>query len=155
MSAGVQSGMYDAVLVGTDGSDDATLAIDHAIAIATQFEIPVHGLSVVETRTAYDTAIVDPEAVRARLRSQAEDALSQVTEATRGTDCSVVLEVREGIPHQEICTYADEHDISLIVMGSSGRSSFKEILLGSTVDAVVRLSDVPVLVVGEPSRPNF
>lgn len=42
---------------------------------------------------------------------------------------------------------AKKHDIDLIVMGSHGASGFKEMFIGSNTEKVVRLSDVPVLVI--------
>ncbi|WP_248724270.1 universal stress protein [Seonamhaeicola sp. ML3] len=40
-----------------------------------------------------------------------------------------------------------KHDIDLIVMGSHGISGFRELLIGSNTEKVVRTSEVPVLVI--------
>jgi nucleotide-binding universal stress UspA family protein len=42
---------------------------------------------------------------------------------------------------------ADEHDASLGVLGSHGRTGFAHVLMGSVADAVARHSDRPVLIV--------
>ncbi len=55
--------------------------------------------------------------------------------------------VRRGIPHQEIIKAAEEENVSLIVMGSTGKSMLGEILLGSTSENVIRNSKKPVLVI--------
>jgi len=47
-----------------------------------------------------------------------------------------------------------KHDIDLIVMGSHGTNSFKEMLIGSNTEKVVRTSEVPVLVI-KKEHPAF
>lgn len=142
--------MYDRILVATDGSADAGRAVDHAIDLARQYGAQLHGLYVIETRTAYDNAIVEPEVVHRHLREEGEDALEAIeTDAAGTTD--VVSSIEEGVPAEEIIAYSDEHGIDLIVMGAKGKSAFRTILLGSTTEAVVR-SGLPVLIVGERER---
>lgn len=45
---------------------------------------------------------------------------------------------------------ADEHDASLVVMGSHGRTGIGMVLLGSVAAAVARHTDRPVLIVHSP-----
>lgn len=59
--------------------------------------------------------------------------------------------LRHGIPFKEALVVADEMDVSLIMLGSQGRSAVKEMLAGSTFENVARLSRQPVLVV-RPQR---
>jgi nucleotide-binding universal stress UspA family protein len=55
--------------------------------------------------------------------------------------------LRHGIPFKETLALANEMDVSLIVIGSQGRSAVREMLSGSTLDNVARLSRQAVLVV--------
>lgn len=55
--------------------------------------------------------------------------------------------LRHGIPFRETLQVAEEMDAYLIVLGSHGRSAVREMLSGSTLDNVVRLSRQPVLVI--------
>lgn len=55
--------------------------------------------------------------------------------------------LRHGIPFKEALAVADERNVSLIVLGSQGRSAVREMLAGSTFENVARLSRRPVLVV--------
>ncbi|RQG92534.1 universal stress protein [Natrarchaeobius chitinivorans] len=141
--------MYDSILVATDGSDAATDAVDHAVELAGQFDVPLSGVAVLESRTDYDNAIVDPEETRRRQREQAERALSDLETRAEAVDVPVETTIRTGVPHEEILAAAEERDASAVVVGSRGRSSFTGALLGSTVDAIVRLANRPVLVVGD------
>lgn len=56
---------------------------------------------------------------------------------------------RIGDPLREILDVADEEDVSLIVMGSHGKSIIKEWLVGSVSLNVIRVADRPALVVHE------
>ncbi len=51
-----------------------------------------------------------------------------------------------GLPQIEISRQAEEHDCSLIVVGSHGHSFSKDILLGGTASAVVHSATRPVLI---------
>lgn len=140
--------MYDSFLVATDGSDDASVAVEHAVALADRLEVPLYGVAVVETRREYDNAIVDPETVEKRLRERAASTLEEIETRAEAADVPLETAIRTGVPHEEIIAYGEDHDVGAIVVGARGRSSFRRTLLGSTVDAVVRLSPIPVLVVG-------
>lgn len=138
--------MYDHILVATDGSTTAQRASAHAVALARQSGADLHAVYVIETRTGYDNAIVDPEVVRQTLQEEGDEALAAI-EDQADSGLAVTTTVREGIPHEELLTYVDENDIDLIVMGSEGRSAFKTLLLGSTTEAVLHSATVPVLVI--------
>lgn len=59
--------------------------------------------------------------------------------------------LRHGIPFKEALKVADEMDVSLIALGSHGYSAVREMLAGSTLENVARLSRQAVLVV-RPSK---
>ena len=54
---------------------------------------------------------------------------------------------RLGIPFHEVLKVAEEENPGLIVLGAWGHSAVSELLVGSTLESVVRLSRYPVLVV--------
>lgn len=139
--------MYDSILVATDGSEAAEAAVSHAIDLAASLEADVTVVAVLETRTGYDNAIVDPETVDEQRRKRAQSWLEAAD--SRAGDTGVTLEttIRSGVPHEEILAVAADRDVDVVAVGSEGRSSFKGALLGSTVDRVVRLADRPVFVV--------
>jgi nucleotide-binding universal stress UspA family protein len=145
--------MYDRILVATDGSPTADRAATHAVGLARQSGADLHAVYVIETRTAYDNAIVDPETVRENFRTEGEAALATVADRA-GSDLAVATAIREGVPHEELLAYADEHDIDVVVMGSKGGSAFKTVLLGSVTEAVIHSETVPVLVVDPPEEPE-
>jgi nucleotide-binding universal stress UspA family protein len=140
--------MYDHILVATDGSENAADAIDEAVALADATGATLHGVYVIETRTAYDNAIVDPEEVERTLREDGEEALARLDERAAEAGIEAETTIREGVPHEEILDYAADCGVDLVVIGATGRSAFKTVLLGSTAERVLRQAAVPVLVVG-------
>jgi nucleotide-binding universal stress UspA family protein len=138
--------MYNRIIVATDGSDNARRAARHALDLARRYGAELHAVYVIETRTGYDNAIVDPDTVREHRRDEGREALTAV-ETEGDSDVSVVTSLREGVPHEELLTYIDDQEVDLAVVGARGRSAFKTILLGSTTEALLRADRVPVLVV--------
>lgn len=138
--------MYNQILIATDGSDNAQRATRQALDLARQYGAELHAIYVIETRTGYDNAIVDPDTVRQNLREDGEEVLTAI-ETEGEPDVSVVTSVREGVPHEELLSYIKDQGIDLVVLGAKGRSVFKTILLGSTTEALLRADQVPVLVV--------
>ena len=58
--------------------------------------------------------------------------------------------VRTGVPVSEILEQARKMRADVIVMGTHGRGTFADAMLGSTARRVVRRSEIPVLVVRLP-----
>jgi nucleotide-binding universal stress UspA family protein len=86
-----------------------------------------------------------------RLEAEHEERVRDelAAEAALLTDAGVevTLHVRAGVPPDEIVRLATELGSTLIVMGSHGRRSIEELLLGSTVENVTKHAPCPVLVV--------
>ncbi|ELY59975.1 universal stress protein [Natronolimnohabitans innermongolicus] len=139
--------MYDSILVATDGSETAAAAAEHAIGLARQFDAELSAVTVLESRTEYDNAIVDPEVVEKRRRAAAEETLEDVSASARDASVPIETAIRTGVPHEEILAEADDCEADVIVVGARGRSSLRRQLLGGTVDALVRIADRPVFVI--------
>lgn len=141
-------GDYTGVLVPTDGSEPATVATEHALAIAEQVGARVHALTAVETERLdpiRDFASVSE--LRENLETEGERLTATVAARAEDAGLNAVTDVREGSPVETILACADEHGIDLIAMGTRGRSGLDRFLLGSTVGRTIRRSGVPVLAV--------
>ena len=55
--------------------------------------------------------------------------------------------IKEGSPAKAILEVANEENVDLIVMGSSGKSGFDRFIMGSVADKVVNSAKCAVLVV--------
>lgn len=140
--------MYDTILLATDGSEDAQIALDHAVELAVSSDATLYVIAVVETRTAYDNAIIDPEEVRANLREDARAAVEAADEVATaaGLECHSI--VAEGPPPDRILEAVDEIGADVVVVGATGRSGFKRLILGGTAERLLESSPVPVVVLG-------
>lgn len=140
--------MYDTLLLATDGSSDAEAALAHAIELAASADATLHVVSVVETRTAYDNAIIDPEEVRENLRADAREALerARTAAADAGVECPTTLE--EGAPPERILATIGSTGADAVVVGATGRSGFKRLVLGGTAERLLESAPVPVIVIG-------
>ncbi len=74
----------------------------------------------------------------------AEEKLRAIEEELLGLDFETV--VREGTPHKEILKVCEEVDATSVFIGGGIPETIAERLLGSTADAVLRYSKVPVFV---------
>ena len=147
--------MYENILIPTDGSETAQVAVDHAVDHAQKYGATLHALYVVDI-DAVNFGLGTEQVDRIKqgnfdemteLKDRAESALGVVTDAAAEHDVDVIEEVRVGTPHDVIAGYADANTIDLVVMGSHGRSGVRRALLGSVTERVLRSTDVPVLVV--------
>nr|WP_256421809.1 universal stress protein [Halobellus rarus] len=60
---------------------------------------------------------------------------------------TVVTEIVDGNPHEEILDYVSEYGIDMVIMGTHGRTGLDRVVIGSVAERVVRQSPVPVLTV--------
>jgi nucleotide-binding universal stress UspA family protein len=140
----------DRVLATTDGSDAALSAAPYAAGLADGFDATLHVLSAVDV--AREGGLFSAGGVSAsyveRLEERAGDRVAAFADAVRETSSVPVHEaVRRGAPHAAIREYVDAEGVGAVVMASRGQSSAAGHLLGSVTDRVLRVVDVPVLVV--------
>lgn len=137
--------MYDEILIPTDGSKGAGVALDHAIEQARTHGARLHVLFVANT-AALGGGAMEGTAVES-LRSSGQQAVDAAVDRIADAGLDAEGEVREGNPYREILDYADAVEADMIVMGTHGRRGLDRFLLGSVTEKVVRSSDVPVLTV--------
>lgn len=141
--------MFETVLIATDGSASAKRAVEAALDLADRFDASVHALYVVDAgEVAASPAEVQDDLERA-LATAGGRALTFVRETADETaeEGEVVTIVREGDPVEEICRYAQAHDVDVVVTGTRGRHDDHGFLLGSVAEGVVRRSEPPVMTV--------
>ena len=73
--------------------------------------------------------------------------LDEMVGSLRARMLNVSGVLREGVPWQEICSFAEEPTVDLVIVGSHGRSGLPRFALGSVAERVVRFSPAPVLTV--------
>ena len=138
--------MYETILLPTDGSENAQLATERAIDTAARHDATLHVLYVVE-KTRDDPTQTSPEEKLAKERNEGRDVIEAVEQQVTGMDVNIKTHIERGVPRTEIEKYADEYDIDLITIGSTGASDVSEKLLGTVAKYVVNEAPADVLVV--------
>ena len=82
-----------------------------------------------------------------KMQKQAERYLNRIAKRLQKKGFTVRAAVLLGHPAEEITVFAEEYNVSLIVMASHGRSGLTRWAYGSVADKVFRASPVPVLMV--------
>jgi len=139
------------ILCPIDFSEYSRHAVDHAVALARQYESTITALHVFPTVPvmAYAPGMpgFDPIVLTPTLRDQLLVDLKGFidTESTPRVPMEPVI--REGDPVSEILSQATDMNADLLVMGTHGRSGFERLLLGSVTEKILRKAGCPVLTV--------
>ncbi|MEZ3142853.1 universal stress protein [Halobaculum sp. MBLA0143] len=152
---------YDRLLLPTDGSDCAEVAVAAAIDLARALDASVDVVSVVDVNTvAAQSELTNARLVVDELEHQAQAGVERVADRLAQAGVGGETAVVQGTPATGIADYADDSGADLIVMGTHGRSGLGRFLLGSTTERLIRHAPVPVLSVragdanGEASDAN-
>ena len=126
------------VLVGTDHS----VGSEHAVRWARRLVQQAGGELLVVNA-------IEPVGRTATLneRNEAGRALSAVQQRLRADGVQVSVRYRSGRPCDVIRDLAAEWNPALIVVGTTGQSTPRRLMLGSTTDRIVRQSTAPVITV--------
>lgn len=149
-------GLFDHVLFPTDFSPCAEKALALVDALACGGMRRATLIHVQDVRYAGRDG-VSPRRVEGvsieRLEDVADtDRLLAAQEVLTRLGVETRVLVREGFPSREILRAAEEEGVTAIVIGSHGKSSLDEMLLGSVSAEVTRQARVPVLVLRRPLR---
>ena len=146
---------YSRILITTDGSENAEVAIPHGTAIAQRYGSDVHVLNVVDLQAAggaFNAGGLETEFLE-RLDARGQEAVDSVANKIEesASDLTVETAVERTASFEGAAAgvreYIEENEIGLVIMGSHGRSNLERQLLGSVASTVLRTVDVPVLVV--------
>ncbi|MGA7297016.1 MAG: universal stress protein [Rhodanobacteraceae bacterium] len=136
------------ILVASDFSPTCERALKHAAALAARSGAELHVLNVQVLRSELYGWQTRPD--MAEVDKLIEDAArEQMQDFVEGQRAKVVHEVIRDVQEAPaILRYAHEKDIDLIVMGTHARSGVSRMFLGSVAAEVLRVTDIPVLVIG-------
>lgn len=84
-----------------------------------------------------------------KLIKATEDRMADLLNTPGLEDIKVTSSIRIGKPFEMIYEELDSGEFDMVVMGSKGASGFREMLIGSNAEKMVRRAEVPVLTVKE------
>ncbi len=129
---------YRTIVVGTDGSPTASVAVEVAQKLAKRLKAK---LVLVGALDAYGVT-----------RQPLQTALYEAAEAARAKKVDAVAELIEGTPGESILAAAIKHDADLIVVGNRGMGQATRFRLGSVPDWIAHDSPCDLLIVDTTGR---
>jgi nucleotide-binding universal stress UspA family protein len=142
--------MFKKILYPTDFSEVSKKAISYIKQLkeaGTQEIVVLHVLNEkgIEAMALYASGSFDE--LLQRVEKEAADEMKEIEAVLKESGFKVKLRIEIGIPLTDILKVEEEEGVSVIVIGSHGKSNVKEMLLGSVSEKVIRKSKNPVLVI--------
>lgn len=149
------------LLVATDGSEGARKAAAFAGELAracgaritvlmaqNDHEVISHAWGAGDYPSGAPWATMPVDQIREMLEQRVRTRELPETVAALGESSGAVESTMVwGPPAEQICRFAADHDVDLIVIGSHGRTGIKRALLGSVSHAVANQAPCPVTIV--------
>ena len=143
------------ILVPVDFSSCSREGLRYAIAFANEF-----GAKIILLHTTYlgyiysgeGTAIYDIPGLQKAARKTAERKMRDLVRSLDFGAVKFETAFTDGSPVIDICAFAKNHDVDLIITSTHGFTGFTHVLIGSIAEQVVRHAPCSVLVV--PSHPR-
>ncbi len=140
--------MNGPIVVGTDGSETADLAVQTAIQLAKTFGQPLHVVCAHQMRTAADglalSAGVSPSVMD---DSWVGEVLGEAAAQIRESSVAVFTHAMIGNPADAILDVADEVNADLIVVGNRKIGAKSRFILGNVPSRVVHHATCSTFVV--------
>jgi len=138
--------IYNTVVVGTDGSATAELALARAIELSRLASASLHVVTVADPGPAPATPGERRAAASTRADFQADIALERALDRLGADDLDVKQHVVTGEPAAQIVAIAQREGADLVVLGSRGMRGAGR-LLGSIPNKVSHRAPCDVLIV--------
>ena len=148
--------MFKKILVPTDGTNWAEIAIAPAVKFAKESDAKIIAISVAE---AHPSALLSDSdffgtshAFNEKAHDLAKDYVQKIADIARAENvpCETIA-THSPHPDVEILKIAKQHDCDLIFMGSRGHVHFTGLFHERITNKVVHHSPIPVLVYREKS----
>ena len=145
--------MFKNILVAIDLSPRSKLALHKAIKFAHIFNSKLILLNVHEEFLNKDELVMSRVSVEKlqnlyqSISLKSKNELRELIHDNMGDEIEINILLKEGRASENIIYIAEQHKCDLIIIGSNGKESISDYLLGTTTNKVVNKSKVPVLVV--------
>jgi len=137
------------ILFPTNFSDTTSAALGHALMLADRFRAELIMLHAAPSHEKpQDLRFPEIHPAADELEDLLEDQLAQIIGAGPAHKLRLQRVVHENNnPVQEICAFAEAHQIDLIIMGTHGHTGLSHLLAKSITENVVRTANCPVMTV--------
>jgi nucleotide-binding universal stress UspA family protein len=144
------------ILVPVDFSKSSREGLRYAIGFANEFGakiILMHATYLGYIYSSEGTAIYDIPGLQKVARKKAERQMHEIVRSEDFGKVKFETVLTEGSPVLDICAFAKDHGIDLIITSTHGLTGLKHVLIGSIAEQVVRHASCSVLVA--PSHPQI
>ncbi|HEX5359095.1 MAG TPA: universal stress protein [Candidatus Nitrosotalea sp.] len=144
-------GTFSKILVATDGSEMSLKAADYGIVMAKKDNAKLVVINIIHTPAStftYTKQAWFDESLK-KAKDEAAEWFNKIKKNATDNKVQVKTETVEelySVP-AAIVKYAENENIDLIIMGSTGKTGFKRLLLGSVANDVVIHSPIPVMII--------
>jgi nucleotide-binding universal stress UspA family protein len=144
------------IVVGTDGSDTACIAVRSAIELAKALGADLHLVTAYDPVSAVPLAAAEPTVVAALLTDvewmkantrQANDILDRAAQWAKDVGITAECHTANGSAPDAIISTAENVGADLIVVGDKGMAGLKRFLTGSVPNAVAHKAPCSVWIV--------
>ncbi|MEQ9231097.1 MAG: universal stress protein, partial [Cyclobacteriaceae bacterium] len=148
------------ILVPTDFSSDADNALNFAIQFNEKMKgeiVLMHVLELPAASVNYGadiTAATAEVVYRRELIDGVSSQLHERADKVKAAGQEAAIRIEYGSPYKSIGVEIKEERADWVIMGSTGASGLKEVLLGSNAERVIRHSTCPVITIQEPTNLN-
>ena len=145
--------MFRKILYPTDFSDVSKSAIEYIRQLKGSGVEEILVLHVIDERNLYYNYLyvldeyIGEEGLKQKLKDEAMKKLAEIENKLKDCGFKITSRIEFGVPLKEILKAEQKEDISIIIIGSHGKSNVEEMLLGSVSEKVVRKCKKPVLIV--------
>ena len=142
--------MFKKILYPTDFSDVSKKAIDYIKQLkegGSETVIVLHVINERGMRAIERYASGNSVEIEQRIMDDAKQELKVIEDDLKKSGFKVKTVIQRGVPLLEILKAEKEEDISVIVIGSHGKSNLEEMFLGSVSEKVSRKCKSPILIV--------
>lgn len=142
--------MFKKILYPTDFSDVSKKAIDYIKQLkegGSETVIVLHVINERGMRAIERYASGNSMEIEQRIMDDAKQELKVIEDELKKSGFKVKTMIQRGVPLLEILKAEEEEDISVIVIGSHGKSNLEEVFLGSVSEKVSRKCKSPVLII--------
>jgi nucleotide-binding universal stress UspA family protein len=144
------------ILVPVDFSDCSRKGLQYAVGLANQLGAKIvllHATYLGYVYSSEGTALYDIPGLQKAARETAERQMRKLVRAVKFGQVKFETVFTEASPVLDICDFAKDHDVDLIITSTHGLTGFEHVLIGSIAEKVVRHAPCSVLVV--PSHPQI
>lgn len=146
--------MYTTIVVGTDGSDSAAIAVRQAAELARLGGATLHIVHAYQTMNMGTLAMsagsgastIDVESVNASIEAQAQTVCQHAGAVAQAEDVECEIHAVPGDPCDALISVAEQVHADLLVVGNRGMAGLKRFMLGSVPNKISHHAPCSVLI---------